>query len=420
MASVAHAEMLAECGIISTTDSAAIVAGLHRIEAEITEGKFPWREDLEDIHMNVEARLYDLIGEPAGRLHTARSRNDQTATATRLFTMRSAVQAQRLLRVLQHALLDIVERDGSSVLPGYTHLQRAQPVLLGHHMLAYFEMFSRDAERFQQAYTGADSMPLGSGALAGVPYPIDRAFTARQLGFSRIAANPMDAVSDRDYIAVFASTAALCQVHLSRLAEDLIIWSSDEFGFVRLGENVTTGSSIMPQKRNPDFAELIRGKTGRVVGAVVTMLTALKGLPLTYNRDLQEDKQPLFEAVDTVQASLAAIVSIMREAQFNATTMEQAVLNSSVLATAFADYLVAKGMPFREAYAVVAGLDKTAKERDLSITALPLATLQEASPLFTSDVQNISPLTSVTARNMGPAVLRRQLQEAYGRLHKAL
>ena len=288
--SMAHARMLARQDIISKRDGQAIVEGLAAIQEEIRDGSFPWREDLEDIHMNIEARLFDKIGDAAGRLHTARSRNDQVAVDMRLYTKETIKETLLQVKRLQSALLDMADANKDVVLPGYTHLQRAQPVLLAHHMLAYFQMLQRDGERFRDCLQRTDVLPLGSGALAGVPYEIDRDFLARELGFASVSENSMDVVSDRDYLVEYMAAAALCMAHLSRLAEETILWSSQEFDFITLDDRFVTGSSIMPQKRNPDFAELARGKTGRVYGHLIALLTVLKGLPLTYNRDLQEDK----------------------------------------------------------------------------------------------------------------------------------
>ena len=286
--SVVHARMLARQGIIDNEDAESIVRGLETVRKEIEAGEFPWDPSLEDLHMNIERRLHQLIGPAAGRLHTGRSRNDQIALDMRLYTREVIAEANSGLRNVQKALLELARRYERVVMPGYTHLQRAQPVLFAHHMLAYFEMFQRDIGRLQDCRRRADVLPLGSGALAGVPYPTDREFLARELGFSSISANSMDAVSDRDFVVEFMAAASLCMMHFSRMSEELILWSSGEFGFIRLADEFTTGSSIMPQKRNPDFAELARGKTGRVYGELLGLLTTLKGLPLTYNRDLQE------------------------------------------------------------------------------------------------------------------------------------
>ena len=305
--SIAHARMLAKQGIIEDADRDAIVEGLRGIEAEIEAGSFEFRNDREDIHLNIEAALAERIGEPARRLHTARSRNDQVATDLRMFVRAACDEAAARLRALRGALIDLAEREAGTVVPGYTHLQRAQPVLLAHHLLAYEEMLARDAERLRQARGRANVLPLGSGALAGVGYPIDREFVARELGFEAVSANSLDAVSDRDFVVDVHAAAALAMTHLSRLSEEIVLWASAEFGLVRLDDAFSTGSSIMPQKRNPDVAELARGKSARVIGNLVQALTLLKGQPLAYNRDLQEDKEPLFDTVDTLLSSLAVM-----------------------------------------------------------------------------------------------------------------
>ena len=353
--SIAHAEMLGKQGIVSGEDVEAIIRGLRRIREEIEAGEFVWKLELEDIHINVEARLYELIGDAAGRLHTARSRNDQVATDARLYVKRVAGECGALCRELQRALLDRAEENVATVVPGYTHLQRAQPVSFGHVLMAYYEMIGRDAESFGTARDSADVLPLGSGALAGATYPLDREFVAKRLGFSRVSGNSMDAVSDRDFILDFIFAAAKTMAHLSKLCEDIVIWSSEEFGFVRLSDAYSSGSSMMPQKRNPDYAELIRGKSGRVFGSLVSVLTTLKGLPLTYNRDLQEDKPPLMDAYDTVVGSLSAARGMIAEMTVRIDRMNAASQGEEILATDYADHLVRdRGMPFREAYVRVA------------------------------------------------------------------
>ena len=353
--SIAHVRMLAKQGIVSTKDAKSIEGGLNAIREEIESGSFNWRPDLEDIHMNVEARLFELIGEAAGRLHTARSRNDQVATDARLYTKRIASESRAACRELQRELLDRAEEHINTYMPGYTHLQKAQPVSFGHVLMAYYEMVGRDAEAFTSAIDTADVLPLGSGAIAGTTFPIDRSYVAEQLGFSKISANSMDAVSDRDFILDYVYAAAKCMSHLSRLAEDIVIWSSFEFGFVRLSDGYSSGSSMMPQKRNPDFAELIRGKSGRSLGSLVSVFTTLKGLPLTYNRDLQEDKPPLMDAADTVAMCLEAATGLVSEMTIDTDRMAEAASTPEMLATDYADYLVReRGMPFREAYIAVA------------------------------------------------------------------
>jgi argininosuccinate lyase len=421
--SIAHAGMLGRQGVIPKADARRIIGGLDAIEREIASDKFPWRPDLEDIHMNIEARLFDLIGDAAGKLHTARSRNDQVVTDTRLFAKARAGEAVGMLRDVQDALLSSAERNPGLVLPGYTHLQRAQPVLLAHHLLAYFEMFDRDAGRFAAARSSADVMPLGSGAVAGLPYPLDRESVARELGFGAISANSMDAVSDRDFLLDWIYAAAVTMMHVSRLAEELIIWSSDEFRFVRLAEEYTTGSSIMPHKRNPDFAELARGKTGRVYGDLMAALTTLKGLPMTYNRDLQEDKERLFDAVDTLLPTLEVVSGMLAGAVFDGKRMKAAAESSYVLATDVADYLVRKGMPFREAHGVVADLSGAAAADGKYLHELPLARYRKASRLFGKDVYDVTIDASLKARDTfggtSPRRVRLAVEAARARLDAA-
>ena len=378
--SVAHARMLAKQGIIGHNDAEAIEEGLGRIRQEIEVGDFPWDTSLEDLHMNIERRLHQLIGEAAGRLHTGRSRNDQIALDMRLYTREVAVDAISGLRNVQRALLGLARRYQQVVMPGYTHLQRAQPVLFAHHMLAYFEMFQRDKGRLDDCRLRADVLPLGSGALAGVPYPTDREFLARELGFASVSANSMDAVSDRDFVVEYMAAAALCMMHFSRMSEELILWSSGEFGFVRLADEFTTGSSIMPQKRNPDFAELARGKTGRVYGDLMGLLTTLKGLPLTYNRDLQEDKEGFFDTVDTLQTTIEVFAAMLPGLQLQAGRVASLAGESGMLATDLADYLVAKGVPFRQAHGIMRELCRSCDEQGMGLQDLPLGRL---SPVFT-------------------------------------
>ena len=410
--SIAHARMLSRQDIISHDDCDAIVAGLNEIRGEIEEGRFNWRPELEDIHMNIERRLFELIGEPALRLHTARSRNDQVALDVRMFVKDAIGDVIAALHGVRSALVALSERHPRLPMPGYTHLQRAQPVLFAHHMLAYYEMFSRDAERFGQAYDRADVMPLGSGALAGLPYPIDRRFVADELGFSRISANSMDAVSDRDFLLDFHSASAICAMHLSRLAEELVLWSSEEFGFIRMSDEFTTGSSIMPQKRNPDFAEIARGKTGRVYGSLMGLLTTLKGLPLTYNRDMQEDKEGFFDSYDTILATLRIFGDMLAGVTVNDDTMRDSASGGYVLATDIADYLVAKGMPFREAYRVVARLSEHAAERGVGFEHLSLEEYTAHSAMFGSDVFEITVDSSISARDVAGGTAQNRVHEA--------
>ena len=398
--SIAHARMLARQGIIAGEDAAAITQGLREIEREIEDGEFAWRHELEDIHMNVESRLHEKIGDAAGRLHTARSRNDQIALDIRMFVKDAIGEVLAAILDLRTSLVGQAESNEDAVMPGYTHVQRAQPVLFAHHMLAYFEMLGRDAMRFQQAFERADVMPLGSGALAGLPYPIDREFVARELGFSRISRNSMDAVADRDFLLDFQSAAAICMMHISRLAEELVLWSSDEFAFVRISEEYTTGSSIMPQKRNPDFAELARGKTGRVYGGLTALLTLMKGLPLTYNRDMQEDKEGFFDTYDTLLATLQIFADMVAKMSIVPDRMREAARGSYVLATDIADYLVNKGMPFREAHGVVARLSRYAVERGVQFEQLSLDEYRQFSALFDEDALEIRVDSSVAARDV--------------------
>ncbi len=415
-ASMAHARMLGKQTIIGRDDAKAIVRGLEEIRDEIERGEFPFREELEDIHMNIEARLREKIGEAAGRLHTARSRNDQIATDMRLFVMESCSASVQQIRGLQRALLRLAEANQDAVMPGYTHLQRAQPVLLAHHLLAYYEMLERDVQRFEQSRERADELPAGSGALAGVPYPIDRESVARELGFSRISRNSIDAVSDRDFVVDFQAAAATTMMHLSRLSEEIVLWSSEEFGFVRLPTAFSTGSSIMPQKRNPDVAELARGRAGRVYGNLLAILTTLKGLPLAYNRDLQEDKQALFDSFDTLAATLEALAAMIPELQIDRAKMESAASAGYILATDLADYLVRKGAAFRDAHQAVMGLVQYAQSVEKALGELPLADYRRFSPLFDEDVFSLDAAASIAARDVpggtAPGRVRAELEAA--------
>jgi len=418
--SIAHARMLAKQGIIPADDAEAVVRGLHEIRDEIERGDFPFREELEDIHLNIEARLREKIGAAAGKLHTGRSRNDQIATDMRLFVMEACDDAVAAIRGLQSALLELAEANRETVMPGYTHLQRAQPVLLAHHILAYFEMLDRDAKRFRDCRSRADELPLGSGALAGVPYPLDREFVASELGFSRVSRNSIDAVSDRDFVIEFQAAAALTMMHLSRHAEEIVLWSSDEFGFVDLPDDFATGSSIMPQKRNPDLAELARGRTGRVYGNLMAILTTLKGLPLAYNRDLQEDKEPLFDTVDTLLPALEVLAAMLPALEFDAARMEAAASTGYALATDLADYLVRKGLPFREAHHAVAELVRHAQSEKRPLSDLTLDEYRRFSPLFGEEVLTLDVLSSLAARDVpggtAPARVAEALREARDRL----
>ncbi len=418
--SIAHARMLASVGVISEDDRDAIVGGLETIRAEIDAGAFEFRVDREDIHLNIEAALAERIGEPARRLHTARSRNDQVATDMRLFTRGACDSALEALRGIRGALIDLAERERETVVPGYTHLQRAQPVLLAHHLLAYEAMFSRDTERFAQARARANVLPLGAGALAGVTYPIDRDFVARELGFGSVTSNSLDAVSDRDFVVDFQSAAALAMVHLSRLAEEVILWATVEFGLVRLDDAFSTGSSIMPQKKNPDVAELARGKSARVIGNLVQALTLIKGQPLAYNKDMQEDKESLFDSVDTLLVTLEVMARMLPTLTFDRERGRRAAVEHFSLATDVADYLAKRGVPFREAHAAVGALVARCEREGKTFADLTLDDYKAAHPAFEEDVQAIDLDAALAARNgsggTGPESVARQLEGARARL----
>ena len=395
-----HAEMLGNQGILTVEESKLICDGLEQIRLEIQEGVFQFSQEFEDIHMNVEKALFEKIGSLAGKLHTGRSRNDQIALDLRMFVKESAQEIWDGLLELRRLILAKADKNIGVYLPGYTHLQRGQPVSLAHHLLAYYEMFKRDCIRFVAVYESADVMPLGSGALAGTTYSLDREWVANKLGFKNLTTNSMDAVSDRDFLLDFHSASAICSVHISRLCEEIVIWTSEEFDFAKLGSDYTTGSSMMPQKRNPDFAEIGRAKSGRVFGNLVAMLTILKGLPLTYNRDLQEDKEPLFDTFDTISKTVRVITSMLNTIVFNEDKMRLAIDNSNVLATDIADYLVRKGMPFREAHGIVKNLTDYVLETKQNIHELPLEKYKSFSELFESDVTSITIENSINSRNV--------------------
>jgi argininosuccinate lyase len=383
----AHARMLAGAGLLSEAELQAIQGGLDRIEREIEAGDFPFSVALEDIHMNVEARLTELIGEPGRKLHTARSRNDQVATDFRLWIRDAADRIDQLLRDLQAALLERAEEQAAAVMPGFTHLQVAQPVTLGHHLMAYVEMLGRDRGRFRDARARLNECPLGAAALAGTSFPIDRHATAAELGFDRPMVNSMDAVSDRDFALEFLSAAAIAAVHLSRLAEELVVWSTPQFGFVRMAEEFSSGSSIMPQKRNPDAAELVRAKSGRIVGGLTGLLTVLKGLPLAYGKDLQEDKEPVFDAADSLALCLAAATAMIATMSVERERLAAAARVGYPTATDLADWLVRRaGLPFREAHAVAAKAVRQAEARGVDLAELGLDELRALEPRITADV----------------------------------
>jgi argininosuccinate lyase len=396
----AHAAMLAAVGVIKPADEAAIQDGLNRIEAEIASGAFPFRDEFEDIHMNIEARLRELIGPASGRLHTARSRNDQVALDVRLWVRDACDRSVAQIKALQLALLDQAEAHADVVMPGFTHLQPAQPVTFGHHLMAYVEMFGRDAGRFTDARARMNESPLGAAALAGSPFPIDRHATAKALGFERPTANSMDSVAARDFALEALAAAAICATHLSRLAEEIVIWTTPQFGFVALSDAFTTGSSIMPQKRNPDAAELVRAKAGRIAGALVALITVMKGLPLTYSKDMQEDKLPLFEAFDALDLALAAMAGMAADLTPNRERMAAAAGSGFSTATDLADWLVrALDLPFREAHHVTGAVVKRAETLGLDLPSLPLEEMRGIEPRITAEVFTVlTPEASVASR----------------------
>lgn len=404
--SIAHATMLGEQGIISREDADAMVAGLRAIRDDVDAGRVRFELDAEDIHMNVEKLLTERIGEAGKRLHTGRSRNDQVALDTRMYVKQIAQEAILYQRELCEALLVIARRHTESIMPGYTHMQRAQPVTLGHHMMAYFQMFSRDMQRMKEVWHHADVCPLGSGALAGTTHPLNRERTAELLGFSSISLNSLDAVSDRDFVCDYIYAASVCMMHLSRFCEEMILWSTHEFKFVEMDDSFATGSSIMPQKKNPDVAELIRGKSGRVFGDLVGLLTTLKGLPLTYNKDMQEDKEALFDARDTLVKSLMVFTAMLSTCTFRADNMARSAEGGFTNATDAADYLVKKGMTFRDAHAVIGRLVLHCVKQNKSILDLSLAELKSFSALFEEDIFTACSMRAcVTLRDVpgGPA-----------------
>ncbi len=398
--SLAHAQMLCQAGVLSGEDLAAIERGMAEILAEIEAGRLQWSLDLEDVHMNIERRLTDKIGDAGKRLHTGRSRNDQVATDIRLWLRDQISIIQTLIQSLQTALLDLAEQHAETVMPGFTHLQVAQPVSFGHHMLAYVEMLGRDYERMADCRKRVNRMPLGAAALAGTTYPIQREITAELLGFEQICQNSLDAVSDRDFAVEFTAAASLVMIHLSRLSEELILWMSPRFGFIDIADRFCTGSSIMPQKKNPDVPELVRGKSGRVIGHLIGLITLMKSQPLAYNKDNQEDKEPLFDTTDTLIDTLRIYADMMRGVSVKPENMRAAVMQGFATATDLADYLVKKGMPFRDSHEVVARAVRHADEAGVDLSQLPLAVLQGFSGLISEDVyQVLTPEGSLNARN---------------------
>ena len=415
--SMAHARMLAKCGIIPAEDGEKIIAGLKEILADIEAGNFEFSVDLEDIHMNVEARLTDRIGSAGARLHTARSRNDQVALDLHMDMKREVTESAELLLRFEQALLDVAKQHEKTLMPGYTHLQRAQPITFAHHLLAYFNMLQRDFRRLLGVWEGADLMPLGAGAIAGTTFPIDRHMVAEELNFGTVYPNSMDAVSDRDYVIEFLSFASTLMMHMSRLSEEICLWSSTEFGFVELDDAFAPGSSMVPQKKSPDISELVRGKTGRVYGHLMAMLTTAKGLPLTYNKDLQEDKEGFFDAIDTVKFTLAVYRDMILTMTVNVDKMAQAVAHDFSNATDLADYLVRKGLPFRQAHEVVGKCVAYAIEKGKLLLEIPIEEYKQFSELFESDLlAALDPANCVEARRSygGPAFSETEKQFALG------
>jgi argininosuccinate lyase len=426
LGSIAHATMLKKIGVLTKAEQMAIVKGLDDIGQEIVDGKFPWRPELEDVHMNIEAELTRRV--PAGaKLHTARSRNDQVALDMRMWLRDEIFELAREIRCLQSALVQLGEQNGDVLIPGYTHLQRAQPVYLAHHLLAYVEMLERDRERLKDCFKRANVCPLGSGAIAGSTLPLDRELVARLLGFvdakdrPQLTQNSMDAVSDRDFAIEFCAAAALLAIHLSRLAEDLILWAGSEFKFIRIADAYTTGSSLMPQKKNPDIAELARGKSGRVIGNLVSLLTLLKGLPMAYNRDLQEDKERLFDSADTVRATARLMTAMLAHTSVNAAVCNAAAGDPALLATDLADYLVGKGVPFRQAHHAVGAVVALAEETGKPLDRLTLEELQAADKNFGADALKVFDLkTAMTRRNTTGAPGTREVPRQLARWRKTL
>ena len=412
--SIAYAKALARAEIISAHEANEIERGLNLVRDEFARGAFETKPNDEDIHTAVERRLYELIGEPAHKLHTGRSRNDQVATDARLYVIDAIARIDSAICHLLSAICNQAEQHLDTLLPGYTHVRRAQPISFAHYLLSFFWMLQRDRERCADAKKRASVLPLGAGALAGNPFSIDRAFLARELGFERVSENSLDAVSDRDFIAEFLFAASLTQIHLSRLAEDFVFYSAPEFGFIEMDDAYTTGSSLMPQKKNPDAMELVRGKTGRIIGDLNTLLVVLKGTPSTYNKDFQEDKEPLFDAVDTLAMTLPIVAGVIQTMRVNADKM-RAALDASMLATDLAEYLVRRGVPFRQAHHIIGGLVKLSETRGVKLSALSLDDFRAASEKFDDDVYSVFDFdASVNSRNVfgGTGAVREQLERA--------
>ncbi|HMK61621.1 MAG TPA: argininosuccinate lyase [Dissulfurispiraceae bacterium] len=419
--SIAHARMLAKQGIITKKECALIVKGLKEIYREIEGGSFIFKEELEDIHMNIEAALTDKIGDVGGKLHTARSRNDQVALDVRLYLRSETNEILKLLMTLEAKLAEVAERHLGIILPGFTHMQRAQPVLLSHHLMAYAQMLERDRERLSDAMPRINILPLGSCALAGTSLPIDRAYVAEQLGFGTISENSIDAVSDRDAVIEFLSCSSILMMHISRMAEELVLWSSEEFSFIEISDAFTTGSSIMPQKKNPDVAELMRGKAGRVIGNLVTLLVIMKGLPLSYNRDMQEDKEPLFDTCDTVKSTLSVLTEMLDGIVFKGDKMARSAGAAYSTATDVAEYLVRKGMPFRKAHEVTGKIVRYAIDRSKTLAELTYEEYSQHSPLIREDIFNwIDSTASVNAKKSYGGTALVTVKEQIARFRKRL
>lgn len=419
--SLAHAQMLNKVGVLSDADLEAISQGMHSILLAIREGRFEWLLDLEDVHMNIEKRLTDLIGDAGKRLHTGRSRNDQVATDIRLWLRHEIDALIHLAQELQVALLDLAETNAETVMPGFTHLQVAQPITFGHHLMAYVEMLTRDVERLRDTRKRVNRLPLGAAALAGTSYPIDRLFVAERLGFDGVCENSLDAVSDRDFAIEFTAAAALIMTHLSRLSEELVLWMNPRFGFIDMSDRYCTGSSIMPQKKNPDIPELVRGKTGRVNGHLVALLTLMKAQPLAYNKDNQEDKEPLFDTVDTLSATLRIVADMMRGIVVKPEAMRRAVKQGYATATDLADYLVKKGLPFRDAHEAVALAVRYASEQHKDLAELSIVELGTFSPLIGNDVFDVlTPEGSLASRDHIGGTAPKQVRAAIARARARL
>jgi len=419
--SIAHVQMLANCKIISGRESNQIVRGLQEILKEFETGKFKFNPTDEDIHMSIEKQLKEKIGVPAGKMHTARSRNDQVILDLRLYLRDVVKDLDRLIKELQTAFINLAEKNRSIIMPGFTHLQHAQPVLFSHHLLAYFEMFDRDHDRLNEIYQRINIMPLGAGALAGTSFPIDRNNVARQLGFPAISKNSIDTVSDRDFVIEFLSCAAITMLHLSRFAEELVLWSTTEFGFIEIADAFCTGSSIMPQKKNPDVAELLRGKTGRVYGNLIALLTILKGLPLSYNRDLQEDKEPLFDTIDTLTSSLTVLTKMLPGIKVNKDRMRLMAELGYSIATDIADYLTKKGIPFRQAHEIVGKLVRYCEANQKALDELPFEVFNQFSPLFAKDIYQVFDIQqSIDSRDIPGGTATRQVKLAIAKAKRRI